>query len=102
VTVKFQGAVGGGVDVSLGGATGNVRGANVQWLVAKGVRDFDADLFSPDAGMDDEAKSLIVEGLHAPFDGSLRGRGPGSNPMILGGISERKTKQKGKSEGAVP
>jgi hypothetical protein len=81
---------------------GNVRSANVQWLIAKRVRDFDADLFAADAGVHDEAKSLIVEGLHRPFDSGLRGRGPRANPMILGGIRERKTKQKEKGESAVP
>jgi hypothetical protein len=100
--VKFQGAIGGGVDVRLRSAAGNVCGTDEQWLVAKGVRDFDADFLPACASVRDEAKGLVVKGLGAPLEGGLRGSCPRSNPMILRDVWERKTKQQEKSEGAVP
>ena len=100
--MKFQSAVGGRINVSLGNVSGNVRGPNVQWLIAKSDRDFYPDFFPAGAGVHDEAEGLVVEGLDTPSESGLGSRGPRSNPMILGGISERKTKQKEKREGAVP
>jgi hypothetical protein len=100
--VKFQGAIGGGVDVRSVSPAGNVCGADEQWLVAKSVRDFYPDFLSACASVRDEAEGLVVKGLDAPLEGGLRGSCPRSNPMILRDVWERKTKQQEKREGAVP
>jgi len=99
--VKFQSAVGGGIDVCLGSTVRNPSGAYEQRLVAENVRDFDADLLSASAGVHDEAEGLVVEGVHWPFGGSLWSRSPSSDP-VLRDISWHENKPKAKSDGAVP
>jgi hypothetical protein len=100
--VKFQVAIGGGVDVRSVSPAGNVCGTDEQRPVAKRVRDFYPDFFPASAGVHDGTEGLVMKGLDAPLGGGLRGCGPCANPMILRGIWERRTKQKEKSEGAIP